>query len=205
MSTIPHPAADEASQREEVDDFFFLAWSRPIGRTSRTSSSEPAASSFKFKPHTGFVSRKMQASQLVSKQDALSKFANTAPMKSHDHSQQLLSTQACVFIIEQLVKVREKNVFWSINEGVQESLLNLTSIRRIILDTYAASQDLDEFKTIAGLRNIHRIYISRYVVYETLVNFQNKREDPNREDPNTSYPDASIRRIGRRLRIILKY
>ncbi|GJU02686.1 putative reverse transcriptase domain-containing protein [Tanacetum coccineum] len=52
-------------------------------------------------------------------------------------------------IIEQLVKDGEKNVFWSINEEVQESLLNLTSICRIILDTYAVSQDLDEFKTIS--------------------------------------------------------
>ncbi|GJS11868.1 hypothetical protein Tco_0368664 [Tanacetum coccineum] len=52
-------------------------------------------------------------------------------------------------IIEQLVKVREKNVFWSINKEVQERLLNLTSIRRIILDRYAVYQDLDEFNTIA--------------------------------------------------------
>ncbi|GJW80542.1 hypothetical protein Tco_0144517 [Tanacetum coccineum] len=43
-------------------------------------------------------------------------------------------------IIEQLVKVREMSVFWSKNEEVQESLLNLTSIRRIILDRYAVVQ-----------------------------------------------------------------
>ncbi|GJZ83930.1 hypothetical protein Tco_0649103 [Tanacetum coccineum] len=55
----------------------------------------------------------------------------------------------CKVIIEQLVKVREKNLFWSINEEVQESHLNLTSVRHITLDGYAVSQDLDEFKTIA--------------------------------------------------------
>ncbi|GKC01692.1 hypothetical protein Tco_0987828, partial [Tanacetum coccineum] len=42
-------------------------------------------------------------------------------------------------IIEKLVKDGEKNVFWIINEEVQESLLNLTSIRRIILDRYIIS------------------------------------------------------------------
>nr|GFC94684.1 hypothetical protein [Tanacetum cinerariifolium] len=102
-STIPPPAADEASEREEVDDFCFLAWSRPIGRTYRTSTSKPTASLFKFKPPyaepevvsevlafllTVFCfSRKMMASQLISKQDGLSKFANTTPMKSRDHTQ----------------------------------------------------------------------------------------------------------------------
>ncbi|GJT48358.1 retrovirus-related pol polyprotein from transposon TNT 1-94 [Tanacetum coccineum] len=33
-----------------------------------------------------------------------------------------------VFIIEQMVKVRENNMFWSINEEVQESLLNLKNM-----------------------------------------------------------------------------
>ncbi|GJU35019.1 hypothetical protein Tco_1183373, partial [Tanacetum coccineum] len=49
MSTSPPHAADEASEREE-EDAVFLARSRPIGSTSRTSFSEPSASSFKFKP-----------------------------------------------------------------------------------------------------------------------------------------------------------
>ncbi|GJX87643.1 hypothetical protein Tco_0339657 [Tanacetum coccineum] len=49
MSTRPPTATDEASEREE-EVAFFLARSRPISRTSRTSSPEPSASSFKFKP-----------------------------------------------------------------------------------------------------------------------------------------------------------
>nr|GEV03597.1 hypothetical protein [Tanacetum cinerariifolium] len=51
MSTIhPPAAADEALEREETDDFLALSRSRPIAHTSGTSSSESAASSFKFKP-----------------------------------------------------------------------------------------------------------------------------------------------------------
>ncbi|GJT99695.1 reverse transcriptase domain-containing protein [Tanacetum coccineum] len=50
-----------------------------------------------------------------------------------------------VVIIEQLVKVREKNVFWSINEEVQQSLLNLTSIlarmEGITIDEYLTIKD----------------------------------------------------------------
>ncbi|GKD22175.1 hypothetical protein Tco_1223878, partial [Tanacetum coccineum] len=48
-STRPPHATDEDSEREE-ENAFFLARSRPIGRTSHTSSPEPSASSFKFKP-----------------------------------------------------------------------------------------------------------------------------------------------------------
>nr|GEX48220.1 hypothetical protein [Tanacetum cinerariifolium] len=48
LKTSP-PATDEDSEREE-EVAFFLAQSRSIGRTSRTSSLEPSASAFKFKP-----------------------------------------------------------------------------------------------------------------------------------------------------------
>nr|GFB95015.1 hypothetical protein [Tanacetum cinerariifolium] len=49
-STRPPPAINEDSEREEKDASFFLARARPIARTSQTSSQEPSASSFKFKP-----------------------------------------------------------------------------------------------------------------------------------------------------------
>ncbi|GKC09212.1 hypothetical protein Tco_1000822 [Tanacetum coccineum] len=73
MSTSPPHAADEASEREE-EDAVFLARSRPIGSTSRTSFSEPSASSFKFKP------------PYAEPENDPSKFANTAPIKSRDRT-----------------------------------------------------------------------------------------------------------------------
>ncbi|GJX35894.1 hypothetical protein Tco_0247451 [Tanacetum coccineum] len=71
-------------------------------------------------------------------------------------------------------------MFWSINKEVQESLLNLTSIRRIILDRYTVSQDLDEFKTIFDFEEYVEmgnpdITIEEYVQYKTKEALRNNQ------------------------------
>ncbi|GKC87571.1 hypothetical protein Tco_1148220, partial [Tanacetum coccineum] len=52
------------------------------------------------------------------------------------------------------------------------------------------------------------MFYSRYAVFtyaNTVYSRPNFTRHPSQEDPNTLYPDASMRRIGRRLRIILEY
>ncbi|GJS40469.1 quinone oxidoreductase 1 [Tanacetum coccineum] len=63
-------------------------------------------------------------------------------------------------------------MFWSINKEVQESLLNLTSIRRIILDRYA-DVEIEDLKygevsvrnKAIGL-NFYDVYIRRSIIFK---------------------------------------